>query len=188
MAKRKKSKSKSKSKSKKSKSTRRVKAKAKKTKRTKSASARKSKQAKRKTSASKKRRAPRRTEANMSWPEVRASRRRKSEGREDRIVREFDRAVNMTPQSLETWLKGEQSRGVGTPKSTNASESVGHWSGGRILEIKRKKAADYTADDYAHMRKVTAYVKRHSAQKPEGDVKETPWRYSLMNWGHDPLK
>ena len=53
---------------------------------------------------------------------------------------------------------------------------------------KRKKPADYTAEDYSHMRKVAAYVKRHGAQRPEGDQRETPWRYSLMNWGHDPLK
>lgn len=135
-----------------------------------------------------KRSAARRKEANMNWPEVRASRLRKSRGREDRIVRDFDRAVNITPQALETWLGKSESREVGTPRSTNASESAGHWSGRRIIEIKRKKADDYTAEDYAHMRKVVAYVKRHSAQRPDGDVKETPWRYSLMNWGHDPLK
>jgi hypothetical protein len=29
---------------------------------------------------------------------------------------------------------------------------------------------------------------RHSAQRPSGDVKDTRWRYSLKNWGHDPLK
>jgi hypothetical protein len=38
------------------------------------------------------------------------------------------------------------------------------------------------------MAKVTGYVRRHLAQRPEGDIEETPWRYSLMNWGHDPAK
>jgi len=38
------------------------------------------------------------------------------------------------------------------------------------------------------MRKVTGYVHRHMAQRPSGDVEHTRWRYSLMNWGHDPLK
>ena len=38
------------------------------------------------------------------------------------------------------------------------------------------------------MRKVVGYVHRHMAQRPGGDVAETDWRYSLMNWGHDPLK
>ena len=37
------------------------------------------------------------------------------------------------------------------------------------------------------MDKVVGYVHRHLAQRPKGDVAETPWRYSLMNWGHDPL-
>jgi len=32
------------------------------------------------------------------------------------------------------------------------------------------------------------YVHRHLAHRPSGDVERTPWRYSLMNWGHDPLK
>lgn len=37
------------------------------------------------------------------------------------------------------------------------------------------------------MRKVVGYVRRHLAQRPSGDVEDTRWRYSLMNWGHDPL-
>jgi hypothetical protein len=38
------------------------------------------------------------------------------------------------------------------------------------------------------MRKVIGYVHRHLKQRPKGDVAHRPWRYSLMNWGHDPLK
>jgi hypothetical protein len=38
------------------------------------------------------------------------------------------------------------------------------------------------------MRKVVGYAKRHLAQRPSGDVGDTPWRYSLMSWGHDPTK
>ncbi len=51
-----------------------------------------------------------------------------------------------------------------------------------------KKQDDYSDDDLKHMAKVVSYVHRHSAQRPDGEIKETPWRYSLMNWGHDPLK
>ena len=25
------------------------------------------------------------------------------------------------------------------------------------------------------------------AQRPDGDATDTRWRYSLMNWGHDPV-
>jgi hypothetical protein len=39
------------------------------------------------------------------------------------------------------------------------------------------------------MRKVHGYVARHLAQEPGSeDVETSRWRYSLMNWGHDPLK
>lgn len=124
----------------------------------------------------------------MSWPEVRASRIRKSEGREERIVRDFERAVNMTPKALKAWLETEESRSVGVPRKSDPAESVGHWSGRRIIEIKNKNPLEYEAEDYAHMRKVSAYVARHGAQRPRGDVTDTRWRHSLMNWGHDPLK
>lgn len=67
------------------------------------------------------------------------------------------------------------------------SAAVGHQSGRRIVEIKRKKKADLTDEDYAHMRKVIGYVHRHLAQGGTKDDKEhSRWRYSLMNWGHDP--
>ena len=66
-------------------------------------------------------------------------------------------------------------------------ESVGHASGRRIVQILRKSRDEITADDYEHMRKVVGFVRRHSAQRPE-NVYTSRWRYSLMNWGHDPLK
>ena len=34
----------------------------------------------------------------------------------------------------------------------------------------------------------TESVGRHLAQRPWGDVTDTRWRCSPMNWGHDPLK
>jgi Protein of unknown function (DUF3140) len=102
----------------------------------------------------------------------------------------FKQAVNMTPAALEKFLDSDESKKVGwkSEDGKGAGESVGHKSGKRILEIKRKKKADLTDDDYAHMAKVVGYVKRHLAQGPEKDVEHSRWRYSLMNWGHDPLK
>ena len=100
---------------------------------------------------------------------------------------EFGDAVNMTPSELEKWLQTDESTSVGQKKDGDA-ESVGHHSGRRIIELKHTKVADLSDDDYAHMRKVVGYVARHSQQRPSGDVSQTPWRYSLMNWGHDPLK
>ena len=103
----------------------------------------------------------------------------------DEIRRRFGAAVNMAPAELEQWLETERSREVGQKK--DGAESVGHASGRRIVALLRKRQTELTADDYAHMRKVAGYVARHRAQRPE-NVVTSRWRYSLMNWGHDPLK
>ena len=106
----------------------------------------------------------------------------------EKVRREFDDAVNMTASEIEEWLKTDESKRVGF-KGTEGSrgESVGHASGRRIMKILAKKRNDLTDDDYAHMRKVVGFVRRHSAQRPE-NVYTSRWRYSLMNWGHDPTK
>jgi hypothetical protein len=103
------------------------------------------------------------------------------------VRREFDDAVNMSPAQLEKWLDSDESKQVGITHD-GERESVGHHSGRRIVALLRKKAADLDDDDLAHMRKVSGYVKRHLAQRPDGDVRDTRWRWSLMNWGHDPLR
>ncbi len=102
------------------------------------------------------------------------------------VIEEFDEAVNMTPKELEEWLKTEESRSVG--QSDGGGESKGHESGRKIVEILQKNKSDYTDEDVEHMRRVNGYVKRHLGQGPKGDVEDSKWRYSLMNWGHDPLK
>ncbi|QQQ78216.1 DUF3140 domain-containing protein [Saccharothrix sp. 6-C] len=98
---------------------------------------------------------------------------------------EFEDAVNMTATELARWLETDESRSVG---QSDGGESVGHESGRRIVALLRAKKGELTEDDHAHMRKVVGYVHRHLAQRPDGDVERTRWRYSLMNWGHDPLK
>jgi len=100
---------------------------------------------------------------------------------------DFKDAVNMSASELEKWLKTDDSKQVGQ-KSTEGAESVGHDSGRKIIAILHTKKADLTDSDEAHMRKVVGYVHRHLAQRPKGDVETSKWRYSLMNWGHDPLK
>jgi hypothetical protein len=111
----------------------------------------------------------------------------KAENEQEEVYQEFRELVNMTPKQIENWLQTEDSREVGF-KEKEGGESVGHQSGGKIIAILGKKKADLEEDDYAHMRKVVGYIKRHSAQKPGGDIENTPWRFSLMNWGHDPLR
>lgn len=102
-------------------------------------------------------------------------------------VTEFKDKVNMTAASLEKWLDTKESKAVGF-KEDDKGESVGHKFGKHIIEILKKKQADYTNVDLKHIHKVVGYIKRHLAQKPDGDITETNWRYSLMNWGHDPAK
>ena len=103
-----------------------------------------------------------------------------------KIAKDFRAAVNMAPAELEEWLDTDQSHAVGFKKG-GTGESVGHASGRRIIAILRKRKPELDDDDYAHMRKVVGYVRRHSAQRPDNIV-TSRWRYSLMNWGHDPLK
>ena len=105
------------------------------------------------------------------------------------IRMDFDDVVNMTPSALEKWLDSDDSKAVGWKgeDGDGDGESVGHASGRHILRIKAKQVADLTEDDYAHMKKVVGYVHRHLEQRP-ANPEESRWRYSLMNWGHDPMK
>lgn len=104
-----------------------------------------------------------------------------------RTWREFSAAVNMTASELREWLDGDESKSVGQ-KSGGATESTGHASGRHIAKILETKKADLSLGDYEHMRTVVGYVKRHLAQRPSGEVAGSAWRFSLMNWGHDPVR
>ena len=103
----------------------------------------------------------------------------------DETYDEFYDCVNMQPKELEEWLETDESKSVG---DTDSGESTGHKSGRRIVEIKRTNKDDLTDSQWSHMDKVIGYVHRHTAQKPSGDIADSDWRYSLMNWGHDPCK
>ena len=101
------------------------------------------------------------------------------------IRKEFRDVVNMSPSELEDWLDTDESKSVG---DSDEGESTGHRSGRRIVEIRRKNVDELTEADHDHMEKVIGYVHRHKAQGPDSDVENSDWRYSLMNWGHDPCK
>jgi hypothetical protein len=105
-------------------------------------------------------------------------------GDRQQTVDQFHKVVNMTRKELEDWLKTDKSKSVGQEEG----ESKGHESGRKIVEVLQKNKSDYTEDDLEHMKKVNSYVKRHLGQGPSGGVEDSKWRYSLMNWGHDPLK
>lgn len=102
------------------------------------------------------------------------------------IYTEFKKLVNMSAAALEKWLKTEESKKVGW--DSGDGESVGHKSGEKIISILHKKKDELHDADYKHMQKVADYIKRHSAQKPTGNLEDTNWNYSLKNWGHDYSK
>ena len=105
--------------------------------------------------------------------------------RDDKI-QEFNEAVNMTAKQIEDWLETEESKSVGQEDSDGNIK--GRESGKHIVKILNKKKSNYTEEDFERMQKVVAYVHRHLAQKPSSDIENSDWRYSLMNWGHDPCK
>lgn len=102
----------------------------------------------------------------------------------DEVYKDFNDHVNMQPKELKEWLETEESKAVGI---SDGGESKGHASGRQIIEIKQTKKDKLTEEQYEHMLKVVNYIKRHKAQKPSSDIEHSNWRYSLMNWGHDPL-
>lgn len=108
-----------------------------------------------------------------------------NDDKREEVYQEFKDKVNMAPKELEDWLDTEESRSVG--QDSGDGESKGHKSGKKIVEIKRTNKADLTDSDYEHMKKVNAYVARHTAQEPD-EVEGSDWLYSLKNWGHDPTK
>lgn len=102
------------------------------------------------------------------------------------VIDEFQQVINMTAEELESWLDTDESKEVG--QKEGEEESIGHKSGKRIIQLLQKKQDEYTDDDLSHMKKVVSYVHRHLAQRPSGNIEDTRWRYSLKNWGHEPLK
>lgn len=102
------------------------------------------------------------------------------------IWQEWRDLVNMAPAELEDWLETDESHSVG---DSDGGESTGHASGRRIVKIKRTNKDDLSESQWDHMATVVGYIKRHCAQGgPNADTETSAWRYSLMNWGHDPLK
>ena len=96
------------------------------------------------------------------------------------VYADFRGAVNMTPAALEAWLETDESQAAGQ-KASPAAESTGHASGRRIVGLLRAE----------HMGSVVAYVRRHSAQRPDksaDELEHSRWTASLRNWGHDPLQ
>jgi len=106
--------------------------------------------------------------------------------KQQETLKDFNEAVNMDAAEIKKWLKTDESNSVG--QKDKKGKIKGRKSGKKIIKILNKDSSNYKKKDFKHMKKVVGYVHRHLAQKPSGNLEETPWRYSLMNWGCDPLK
>jgi hypothetical protein len=102
-----------------------------------------------------------------------------------RIYRSFGDAVNMDAAELEAWLEIAESRRADWTRP-GTSESVGHAAGRAIVRILRTAEPALAPEDYRLMRKAVGFIRRHRAQEP-ANIATSRWRYSLMNWDHDPL-
>ena len=105
------------------------------------------------------------------------------ENENDETYKKFKKLVNMTALQIDKWLDTEESKNTG--QDSGDGEAIGHKSGKMIVDILEKKKTELTEADYHQMHRVISYISRHKAQKPDGEVKETKWNYSLKNWGHD---
>lgn len=109
---------------------------------------------------------------------------------------DFIHLVNLSAQQLEAWLDSPESKSVGIKKGTSRQkvtsakdgESIGHESGRMIVELLKADRSQLDDEDYRQMRRVIGFIRRHLAQGPRVNaIEHSRWRYSLMNWGHDPL-
>lgn len=100
--------------------------------------------------------------------------------------KKFKKMINMSASELEKWLATKEAKNTGL--DSGDGEAIGHKSGKMIVKILRKKKADLTEKDYHEMHRVISYISRHTAQRPEGNVEETKWNYSLKNWGYNYSK
>ncbi|MFL6468162.1 MAG: DUF3140 domain-containing protein [Pyrinomonadaceae bacterium] len=94
--------------------------------------------------------------------------------------------VNIPRDQLERWLSTPESkklRFLDEPKMTRNGSS-----GLAVLKILSKRRDKITDEDIDQMRSVTEFIENKLLKRPKGDIVASNWRYSLMNWGHDPAK
>lgn len=105
----------------------------------------------------------------------------------------FQARVNMSAKEQEHWLSQPESS-VGRPVQ-DQSKSAKHEGetdekrdARHLIEIRRKLRDELDDADYEYLRRVSKAIDGALTARPPGDIRESDWRYSLMNYGHDPLK
>lgn len=99
----------------------------------------------------------------------------------ENTIRNFRMIVNIDADQLERWLDTPQSKKLET---MNAATDVGH----QVQKLLCKRRDKYDADDLKQMQTVIDHVNSRLSKRPKGDIVASNWRFSLMNWGHDPSK
>lgn len=105
---------------------------------------------------------------------------------DDVVWERWCRLVNLTAQELSDWLDTEESWSVGS--KAYGEESAGHAAGRRTVDLIGRPREQFDDEAWRHLRRTVGFIRRHRAQWPAGDVTDTRWRRSLLNWGHDPLR
>lgn len=101
------------------------------------------------------------------------------------VLEEFNEWVNMSPDEHEQWLKSDCSRDSSIHFSGSLSDNRAGW---RVVELKRKHPEQFEENDFDLMMRAVGFIKRQAFAEPYGYINASQWRYTLMNWGHDPLK
>lgn len=93
-------------------------------------------------------------------------------------IQDFHSAINMSPEEIERWMRSPEAR-----SAPDAGEDQ------RVLRLLQTPQDQLTDGDMGEMRLVIDRVREQLVLQPRPqDVAHSRWRYSLMNWGHDPLK
>jgi hypothetical protein len=104
----------------------------------------------------------------------------------DQLYQEFRGYINMGAGELGKWLDTKESKCIDLEPQD--SDILSRKAGERTIKILRKKPFELTKSNYDHMERAIAFFTDKLSERPEGDVTETLWRYTLKNWGYDPLK
>jgi hypothetical protein len=105
----------------------------------------------------------------------------------ERTVNEFRTVVNISSDQLKRWLNTPESRKLHFADKPTGKAANGA-SGQVVLSLLKKRRDKYTDADLDQMENVVQVVKQRLEKRPKGDIIASNWRYSLMNWGHDPTK
>jgi hypothetical protein len=101
------------------------------------------------------------------------------------VWEQFHALVNMDSPELRDWL-------LNTPDGVDTYAPEPdidiHALGLRVLQVKEKRRTDVTNADLELMRDVTELIRGRLRNPPEADIRDEPWRDTLLTLGHDPTR